>query len=212
MRSKESWDSRTPRGHFTSVEKSADSTTRRSESGGSEARDTQGRTYTAGERHWTYMENGKSARGTEMLFRIHDPVSHTDTTWDSTSKTAKVIHWPKEAQGATLGISALLPPLPGPVEDLGSRRIDGVMAEGKRSTYTITEGNDSKGQPLRMVHESWYCPELKIVVLETHDDPRSGTWKNELVKIIRGEPDVTEYRPPADYVVNHVRVPSQDRP
>jgi hypothetical protein len=51
------------------------------------------------------------------------------------------------------------------------------------------------------------CPELKIVVLETNDDPRSGTTRNELVGIAREEPDVAKYRPPADYVVHDVRLP-----
>ena len=41
-----------------------------------------------------------------------------------------------------------------------------------------------------VVHETWYCPELKIVILETNDDPRSGETRNELVNIVRGEPDV----------------------
>ena len=78
---------------FISVEKSADGKINRSESRGSEARDSQGRTYTAGERHWTYQEGGKSVLKSEMLYRIHDPVANTDTKWDSTSKQAKVIHW-----------------------------------------------------------------------------------------------------------------------
>src|ERR1700742_4632772 len=42
--------------HFTSVTKRADGTNDRSDSGGSEARDSQGRTYSAGERHWTYFD------------------------------------------------------------------------------------------------------------------------------------------------------------
>jgi hypothetical protein len=196
------------RRHFTSVEKRADGKTSRSESGGSEARDSRGRTYSAGERHWTYLENGKSVLKSEMLYRIQDPVSNTNTSWDSTSKQVKVIHWPQGPQDSPVDVSAFLAPIPGTEEDLGSKTIEGVAAEGKRNTYTVAEGNDQHSRPLRVVHESWYCPELKIVVLETNDDPRSGTWRNELVKIVRGEPDVTKYRPPANYVVNHVRMPA----
>src|SRR5258708_8521777 len=52
---------------FTSIEKLADGATRRSSSGGSEARDSLGRTYTAGERHWTYLDKGASVLGSEVL-------------------------------------------------------------------------------------------------------------------------------------------------
>lgn len=195
------------RRHFTSVEKLTDGKTSRSESGGREARDSQGRTYSAGERHWTYLEKGKSVLKSEMLYRIQDPVSNTTTSWDSTSKEVKVIHWPEGAQDGAVDVSAFLSAVPGTVEDIGSRSIEGVVAEGKRNTYTVAERKDPHSQPLSVVHESWWCPELRIVVLETNDDPRSGAWKNELLNIIRGEPDVTEYRPPADYIVNDVRVP-----
>jgi hypothetical protein len=61
---------------------------------------------------------------------------------------------------------------------------------------------------LKVVHERWYCPELRIVVLETNDDPRSASWRNFVV-IVRGEPDVRQYRPPADYAVQHVEVPAR---
>ena len=81
--------------HFTSIAKAADGTINRTQSGGSEARDSSGRTYSAGERHWTYTEGGKSVLKSEMLYRIHDPVANTDTKWDSSSKEVMVIHWPK---------------------------------------------------------------------------------------------------------------------
>jgi len=74
---------------FTSIEKLPDGTTRSSESGGSEARDSQGRTYSAGERHWTYLDQGKSVLKSEMLYRINDPVSNTETRWDSITKEAR---------------------------------------------------------------------------------------------------------------------------
>jgi hypothetical protein len=145
-----------------------------------------------------------------MLYRIHDPVSNTDTRWDSTSKEAKVIHWPRGAPGGVAAnpFSPFLAAVPGTVEEkLGIRIIEPVVAEGTRSTYAMTGAQDQNGQALSVVHESWYCPELKIVVLETNDDPRSVTTRNELVGIVRGEPDVTKYRPPADYVVHDIRLP-----
>jgi len=197
---------------FTSIEKLPNGTTRGSESGGSEARDSQGRTYSAGERHWTYLDQGKSVLKSEMLYRINDPVSNTETRWDSTTKEVKVIHWPKgsPAGNACSQCSAFMSDASGTiVEKLGVRTIEGVIAEGTRSTYAVVNAHGQNGKTLNVVHESWYCPELKIVVLETNDDPRSGTTKNELVGIVRGEPDVTRYRHPSDYVVRKVRLPVQ---
>jgi hypothetical protein len=197
---------------FTSSEKLADGTTKRSESGGSEARDSLGRTYSAGERFWTYLDQGKSVLKSEMLYRIDDPVSNTETKWDSTSKEVKVIHWPEKASSGTACnlCGPFLADIPGTVvEKLGVKTIEGVVAEGTRSTYVIAGVQEEKGKPLSVAHETWYCPELKIVVLETNDDPRSGTTKNELVGIVRGEPDVKKYRPPTDYVVHDVRLPVQ---
>jgi hypothetical protein len=195
---------------FTSVERLADGTSRSTESGGSEARDSKGRTYSAGERHWTYVDHGKPVLKSEMLYRIHDPVSNTDTSWDSTSKEAKVIHWPKGAPRGAFGVGAFLADVPGTVtEKLGLRTIDGVVAEGTRSAYTVAGEQDEDRKPMSVVHESWYCPELKIVVLETNDDPRRGTTRNELVGTVRGEPDVKKYRPPADYVIHDLRPPAR---
>lgn len=147
-----------------------------------------------------------------MLYRINDPVANTYTSWDSTSKEVKVIHWPKGAAGgiADSAISAFLADVPGTIaEKLGARTIEGVIAEGTRSAYTIAGAQGHIDKALSVVHEIWYCPELKIVVLETNDDPRSGTTRNELIGVLRGEPDVAKYRPPADYKVHDIQMPSQ---
>lgn len=200
---------------FTSVTKLADGAINRSESGGSEARDSQGRTYSSGERHWTYLEGKKSVLKSEMLYRIHDPVANTDTKWVSSSKEVKVIHGPQsarkenapEAECQAACNEATMNALGTEIEKLGIKALGGLVAEGTRSSYTVPAGQDHNGQPIVVVHESWYCSELKIVILETNDDPRSGTTRNELVGIVRGEPDVTQYRPPADYALHDVQIP-----
>ena len=197
---------------FTSVKKLADGTIDRSESGGSEARDSQGRTYSAGERQWTYLEGKKRVLKSEMLYRIDDPVANTDTRWDTTSKEAKVVHWPKnaseDASRAPCQADSFDSTMStfGTVEKLGTKTFGDFLAEGTRSSYTVPAGQDGNDQPIVVVHETWYCPELKIVILETNDDPRSGKTRNELVNIVRGDPDVTQYLPPADYVVHDIRM------
>jgi hypothetical protein len=200
----------------TSVKKSTDGTIKRSEASESEARDSRGRTYVTGERQWTYLEGKKKVLKSEMLYRIHDPVAKTDTKWNSSSKEVKVIHWPQSApemddssrkmcEAACL--EGWMSPSDTVVEKLGVKTIAGVVAEGSRSSYAVAVGQDHKGTPGVVVQEQWYCPELKIVILETTDDPRTGSFRNELVNIMRGEPDVTRYQPPEDCVVREVQVP-----
>ncbi|MGA2435679.1 MAG: hypothetical protein ABSG25_10380, partial [Bryobacteraceae bacterium] len=140
------------------------------------------------------------------------PVSDTETRWDSTSKEVKVIRWKGALGKAAPNLVSALQEVTVPgivIQKLGVRTIQGVVAEGTRSTYTVDGAQGLNGQPLSVVHESWYCPELKIVVLETNDDPRSGTTRNELGGIVRGEPDITKYRPPADYVIHDIRIPAR---
>jgi hypothetical protein len=193
---------------FKHEEKSADGHISRSESRGSKARDSKGRTYSADERKWTYLGSLKS----EMLYEIDDPVTRTDTRWDSSSKIVKVIHTPQtttESGSSKLRTLAILRGEHGDfveaamiaagamVEKLGTKTIGAVVTEGTRTS-------NSEGT----VHETWYSPELKIVVLQTHDDPHTGKNRDELVDIVRGEPpDAKKYHAPADYVVRDVQIP-----
>jgi len=202
------------RRRFTSIKKLANGKLDRTESGGSEARDSQGRTYSAGERQWTYLEGKKSVLKSEMLYRIEDPVANTTTKWDSSSKIVKVIHWPpittKEsnsfAQSEAAWDNAMASAF-GEPEKLGTKTLEGVVVEGTRSSYTVPVGRDHHDQPIVVTHEIWYSPELKIVVLETNDDPRRSTTKNAFVNIGRGEPNVRPYQPPSDYIVRKVQMP-----
>lgn len=201
--------------HFTSVTKHADGTIGRIESGGSEARDSQGRKYSAGERQWTYFDGKQNILKSEILYRVDDPVANTETRWDTTLKVAKVIYLAKSASSEDAS-GAKCPSACDEtganasgdvVEKLSTKTIGGFIAEGIRSSYTVPAGQDHNDQPIVVAHESWYCPELKIIILETNDDPRSGTTRNELIDIVRGEPDATQYRPPADYVIRKIELP-----
>ena len=151
-----------------------------------------------------------------MLYRIDDPVANTETRWNTTSKVVTVVHWAPSA--STENASAAECPAAcdandtnsdsgNVVEKLGTKRIGGFLADGTRSSYTVPAGQDHNVRPIVVVHEIWNCPELKITILETNDDPRSGNFRNELIDIVRGEPDATQYRPPADYAIRKFELP-----
>jgi hypothetical protein len=207
------------RRRFTSVKKLPDGSIERNVTGGSEARDSQGRTYSEGERQWTYMEGTKSVLKSEMLYRVDDPVANTVTKWESVSKEVKVIHFPpkaseKDSSGAQCEaacgtVEASVSPPGEVVESLGIKTIEGVVAEGTRSSYSVSGGRDHNTQTFNVVHERWYCPELKIVVLQTNNDPRGNTYTDELVDIVRGSPDVGRYHLPSDAVVHESWDPQQ---
>ena len=159
---------------FTSIDKSKDGAINSSQSCGSEARDSKGRTYSAGERHWTYYEDGKLVLKSEILYRLHDPVASTDTQWDTTSREVKVIHWPKTwtkqstANASCSSCSAEKSSRPNErIEKLGTETLSGVVVEGTRASYTISGSKGPPDSPAVVIHESWYCPELKISLKPT---------------------------------------------
>jgi hypothetical protein len=86
-------------------------------------------------------------------------------------------------------------------EKLESRNIEGVQAEGTRTTETIPAGEIGNEQPIQIVNERWYSPELQVVVLTRHSDPRFGETTYKLTNIQRGEPSPALFQVPSDYTV-----------
>ena len=62
----------------------------------------------------------------------------------------------------------------GTTEELGTRSIEGVVAEGTRSTITIPAGSIGNERPIEVVSERWYSSELHALVMSRHSDPRFG--------------------------------------
>jgi len=87
-------------------------------------------------------------------------------------------------------------------ESLGRQTIDGVAADGTRTTTTIPAGELGNEQPIQIVTERWYSPDLQIFVLTRRSDPRSGETITRFANISRAEPARTLFEVPADYKVN----------
>lgn len=86
-------------------------------------------------------------------------------------------------------------------EKLEVRSFDGVTAEGTRTTTTIPAGDLGNEQPINIVDERWYSPELQVVVMTRHSDPRSGETTYRLTNISRAEPAAALFQVPSDYTV-----------
>ncbi|HZG54086.1 MAG TPA: energy transducer TonB [Pyrinomonadaceae bacterium] len=86
-------------------------------------------------------------------------------------------------------------------ESLGKQTIEGVEAEGTRTTITFPAGMMGNERPINIVSERWYSPELQTVVLTKHSDPRFGETSYRLTNINRSEPARTLFEVPSDYTV-----------
>jgi len=93
-------------------------------------------------------------------------------------------------------------------EQLASRTIEGVRADGHRVTTTIPAGAIGNDLPIVITSEEWTSPDLKVLVLTERKDPRTGDSSYRLVNINQGEPDASLFQVPAGYTIkeNTIRV------
>jgi hypothetical protein len=187
-------------------------------------RDSEGRTR----REQTLGELGPVTASGEPLrtIVIHDPVSGTTYMLDSRSKiahkmpakgemVAKMTAELKartdkefvrtEAPGVIMystagGESRMVKPEI-KTEQLGAQTIEGVPADGTRSTMTIPAGAIGNDQPINVVTERWYSSQLKTTIMTRTSDPRMGETVYKLQNIKLAEPDPSLFTVPSDYTV-----------
>jgi len=86
-------------------------------------------------------------------------------------------------------------------EQLGKQLIEGVEAEGTRTTVTIPAGEIGNERAIEIVSERWYSTELQLVVMTRHSDPRTGETMYKLTNINRSEPAKSLFEVPSDYTI-----------
>jgi hypothetical protein len=92
-------------------------------------------------------------------------------------------------------------PAPPAVEQLGTKVVEGVQAEGTRTTITIPAGQIGNDKPIQIVDEMWRSPDLQVIVHSEHSDPRMGSTVYSLQNISRNDPSPTLFQVPPDYTV-----------
>jgi hypothetical protein len=90
-------------------------------------------------------------------------------------------------------------------ESLGRQTMEGVAADGVRTIQTIPTGQIGNDQPIQIVNESWYSPDLQTLVLSKRVDPRVGETVTRLSNVSRSEPPRTLFEAPADFKVTENR-------
>lgn len=91
-------------------------------------------------------------------------------------------------------------------ESLGAKTIEGLQVTGTRNVNTIPAGTIGNDKDIVVTRETWYSPELKLVIQSTQNDPRFGETTYSLANILRNEPDETLFQIPAGYKVEKPRV------
>ena len=191
-------------------------------------RDSEGRTRS----EQSVNLNGLAASASlpQVIF-ISDPVAGVNYALNTKDRTASKSTWtsrgwsgrggppPDQAHAGPLARRGPGPgpdgagPGPGPrphgfnsqnvkTESLGSKNVEGVMADGTRTTMTIPAGQMGNELPIQVVTESWYSAELHAEVLYRHSDPRTGETVRKLANISRSEPSRTMFEAPPDYKVS----------
>jgi hypothetical protein len=97
-------------------------------------------------------------------------------------------------------------------EPLGQGTIEGVLAEGSRTTTVLPAGAIGNVQEIKVVSEQWFSPELDVLVATTHSDPRSGETTYRLSNIVKGEPRGGLFDVPPDYTVREASYMRQPLP
>lgn len=186
-------------------------------------RDSVGRTR---REHELASGNAQTADGQPpRLIVINDPVGRINYVIETQTGIARKMDLPPErvmeamrrAMGGNAPFSVLMPasaahrrqaegdaapPPPQPVrEKLAAQTIEGVMAEGTRITLTIPAGEFDNEKPMVITHEEWYAPELHMIVLMKHNDPRFGETNFRLTNIMRGDPAPELFQLPSGYRV-----------
>ncbi|HEV2826814.1 MAG TPA: hypothetical protein VGW76_04370 [Pyrinomonadaceae bacterium] len=186
-------------------------------------RDAAGRTRREHEmtRRGSISASGEAPR----LLVINDPIGRVNYVIETQAGTARKTRLPppqvmeafSKARGDNAPFSVLMPtsaahrrmsepegaqPATRPVkEKLPAQVIEGVLAEGTRTTLTIPAGEFDNEQPLNISHEEWYAPELHMIVLMKHNDPRFGETTFRLTNINRSEPAAELFQLPPGYRV-----------
>ena len=94
------------------------------------------------------------------------------------------------------------------VEALGKRMIEGLEAEGTRTTTITPAGEIGNRLPIEVTDERWYSPGLQTLVMRERRDPRSGDTVYRLMNINRKEPERSLFVVPADYALKDETKPA----
>jgi hypothetical protein len=170
-------------------------------------RDSQGRTR----REVTFNGVGLLAPAGQprSMITIHDPVASSTYILHADTKVAEQLPSPPRRENAAENMQERFEArfqkeiANGTVkkDELGTQMINGVSAQGTRYTRVIPAGQIGNANPITIVNEQWYSPDLQSMVKIVRNDPRFGQVTYTLTNIQRSEPAASLFTVPSDYTV-----------
>jgi len=139
--------------------------------------------------------------GTATIF---DPATNRRVELNPTARTARSVNnlFAVRAPG---GIAVLNTPATGQgattetTENLSAQMVNGVPAQGVRTTMTIPRGQIGNDREIRVVTERWVSNDLQMLIKSSNSDPRFGDTSYQLTGIVEREPDASLFQIPAGY-------------
>ena len=144
--------------------------------------------------------------GDVRIVTIDDPVAGAHYSLDPMHKTAL------RSRPRTGDVDR---PLPSPdaegysmrTENLGTKQLDGLIANGSRTMMSIPSGEIGNIRPIEIVSERWHSPTLRVTLMSVRRDPRVGQVTYRLANVVTAEPPPQLFQVPADYEVRDMRSP-----
>jgi hypothetical protein len=159
-------------------------------------------------------------RGTEgqenspRMVHIFDPVAGVIYYLNPRNHTAHMTELqrptpphPPQTTGATANPQPARPDQPRSThDDLGTQVVEGIEVRGTRTTITIPAGAQGNDQPIQITMESWYSPELHLMMMNTSNDPRRGETVHRITNLVRDEPPAALFQVPPDYTLEETQI------
>lgn len=150
-----------------------------------------------------------SGAATRHFINIVDPVQQISIVMNVEAKTGTVYHLPSaavlsdkqlkliaaaEARRSTAGRSASAS------EDLGTMTMEGFSVTGTRSAHPVGAMVPEDKTQIA-VAETWFSPDLKVVMLSIIQRPQALTQTTRLINVVAGAPDPALFQAPTGYVI-----------
>lgn len=91
-------------------------------------------------------------------------------------------------------------------EQLGSRTIAGVNVIGMRTKTVIPAGLIGNSSDITIVRETWFSPDLRMVMESKQTDPRFGETTYSVTDLDQSDPDPSLFEVPPGYTVQTIPV------
>lgn len=130
---------------------------------------------------------------------VYDPETRLSTFWEPQSNVARssVLNARQMQERKPFTV-----PIKGTVDtDLGESTMSGVSVRGLRRTFHIEPAQGGTLKPLTVTDEYWYSEDLHLVMLQKHDDTRTGEQIVAVTGVKRAEPDAQRFTVPKGYRV-----------